>query len=705
MKILSGLLALLAAAAACRSGAPPADAPIRAGAAKVDVTPERYPVIVNGGFLAATAGKAESPLHVRALALDDGSVRLAIAVVDSCMLPRELLDEAKEIARKATGLAAERMLVSATHTHSAPSAMGCLGTPLDAGYAATLPAKIARAIGEAVERLAPARVGWAVAPAPDHTHCRTWIRRPDRMLDDPFGGKTVRNNMHPGYQSPDVVGPSGPSDPDLSLLSVQTAEGRPLALLANYSMHYFGAPAVSADYFGVFCRKLEERARARDPEAPFVAILSQGTSGDQHWMDYGGPRKAVGIEEYAEALAGIAEAAARGIEHREAASLAMAEAKLRLRRRVADDARLRWARGIVEGMGGRPPKTRPEVYAHEQLILAAEPERELKLQAIRIGELGIAAIPDEVYAITGLKIKAQSPLAPAFTIELANGSEGYIPPPELFPLGGYNTWAARTAGLEAEAEPKIVEAVLRLLEDVSGRKRRPFPETRGAYEEAVAASRPVAYWRMGEFTGPGASERAGRAAARYEEGVVFALPGPDLPGFAEKGRVNRAPHFAGGRMRARLEGLGDRTTVEFWFWNGLPERARPVTGFLFSRGADRLGIGGSARDDAAGKLFLSTGPTPKEVLAGRTPLALRTWHHVALVRDGRKVRVHLDGASEPEISGETEAGIPPGLEEIFIGGSGEGADGLEGKVDEAAVYDRALPAEEIARHVGAARGR
>ena len=685
------LVVFFASAAACTGGATPGtDVRLRAGAAKVEITPEKFPVIVNGGFLSAKAAQAQSPLHVRALALDDGSVRLAIAVVDSCMLPRELIDEAKEIARKATGLATDRMLVSATHTHSAPSAMACLGTPLDAEYAATLPAKIARAIGEAVGRLAPAKAGWAVAPAPEQTHCRTWIRRPDRMLTDPFGEKTVRNNMHPGYQNPDVIAPSGPVDPDLSVLSVQTAEGRPLALLANYSMHYFGAGAVSADYFGVFCRQVEEGVRARDPDAPFVAILTQGTSGDQHWMDYGRPKRSVGIEDYARSLVTIAEAAARGIEHRLSVPLAMAEAKLRLRRRVAGEERLKWARGIAEGMNGRLPKSQSEVYALEQLHLAAEPERELKLQAIRIGGLGIAAIPDEVYAITGLKIKARSPLRPTFTIELANGSEGYIPPPELFPLGGYNTWAARTAGLEREAEPTILEAVVRLLEEVSGEKRRPFEESGGAYAEAVAASRPVAYWRMDEFTGPEARDHSGRAPARYEEGVVFALPGP-----APEGRVNRAPHFAGGRMRARLDGLGACFTVEFWFWNGLPDRVRPVTGHLFSAGSgDRLGIGGTAGDDRAGKLFTSGG-------VGRTVVSLRTWHHVALVRDGRKVRVHLDGRAEPEISGETE--LSTGLAELFFGGSSEGTEGLEGKLDEGAVYDRALPPDELARHYAASR--
>ena len=47
---------------------------------------------------------------------------------------------------------------------------------------------------------------------------------------------------------------------------------------------------------------------------------------------------------------------------------------------------------------GTAPRSLPEVYAKEAIYLHDEPERELKLQAIRIGELGIAAIPNEVFA-------------------------------------------------------------------------------------------------------------------------------------------------------------------------------------------------------------------------------------------------------------------------------------------------------------------
>jgi hypothetical protein len=85
------------------------------------------------------------------------------------------------------------------------------------------------------------------------------------------------------------------------------------------------------------------------------------------------------------------------------------------------------------------------------------------------------AIPNEVFAVTGLKLKAQSPIQPLMNVELANGAEGYIPPPEQHYLGGYTTWPARTAGLEVDAEPKIVDELLNLLEKISGgTKRRPL---------------------------------------------------------------------------------------------------------------------------------------------------------------------------------------------------------------------------------------
>src|SRR5262249_285475 len=97
----------------------------RAGAYAMDITPLKLPVIINGGMTERTADKITDRLHARCLVLDDGTAKVALAVVDSCMVPRQLLDEAKELASKATGIPTSRMLISATHTHSAPSVHGC----------------------------------------------------------------------------------------------------------------------------------------------------------------------------------------------------------------------------------------------------------------------------------------------------------------------------------------------------------------------------------------------------------------------------------------------------------------------------------------------------------------------------------------------------------------------------------------------------
>ena len=69
-----------------------------------------------------------------------------------------------------------------------------------------------------------------------------------------------------------------------------------------------------------------------------------------------------------------------------------------------------------------PPRNQVEVYAQQAEWLHENPRAEVVLQAVRIGELGITAIPCEVYGITGLKLKRQSPLALTFNLELANGA-------------------------------------------------------------------------------------------------------------------------------------------------------------------------------------------------------------------------------------------------------------------------------------------
>ena len=115
----------------------------RAGAFAQDITPEYFPIAVNGGFSPRYAKKALDPLHARCLVLDDGAGQIVMAVVDSCVLDREIMDETKQIASRLTGIPASRIFISATHTHSAPATVSLLGTDREQRYRDWLPGKIA----------------------------------------------------------------------------------------------------------------------------------------------------------------------------------------------------------------------------------------------------------------------------------------------------------------------------------------------------------------------------------------------------------------------------------------------------------------------------------------------------------------------------------------------------------------------------------
>lgn len=689
-------------------------AEFRAGAAIVDVTPLTFPVLVNGSM---TSGKAESvntPLNARAIVVDDGRERLAIVVVDSCMMSRPFLDEAKALAASRTKIRPDRMLISATHTHSAAASMGCLGTDADPVYVPFLREKLAEAIAAAEKNLEPARIGWGSIDAGEYTATRQWVRRPDRLAEDPFGNFTVRANMHAARNWDDVTGPNGPEDPELSLISLQTRDGRPLAVLANFSMHYFGDKAVSADYFGLFCTGLKERIAVDKPGQPsFVGIMSHGCSGDIWRRDYSLPDgqrgEKVTIDEYAGALIDRAKQAYDQIKYQDNATVAMAETRMTLNYRVPDKQRLEWAQRVVTEMGDRLPKNVREVYAREQLLLHEKQSTEIVVQALRLGDMAIATTPNETYALSGLKLKLQSPMPQTMVIELANGGDGYIPPPEQHLLGGYNTWAARSAGLEVLAEPKIVAAGLHLLEQVSNKPRRQHRSTQGPATMNILANRPAAYWRLDELAGPRAIDSSEHHRdAIFESPVLFFLDGPHHEQFCVRGEANRAVHLAGGRMSARIPKLGDNYTISLWFWNGMPNGSRPVLGWLMSRGeafdhasrGEHLGlvsVDQGKEQPASNRLqFMSAGANAKP-LAGRTTLARCTWHHLVLVREANRVRVYVNGNDQPEIDAAIENSNMPLGESLFFGGRCDGDSTWEGRLDEIAVFDRVLTADERAK--------
>ena len=89
------------------------------------------------------------------------------------------------------------------------------------------------------------------------------------------------------------------------------------------------------------------------------------------------------------------------------------------------------------------------------------------IQALRIGQLGVATFPGEAFAELGLAVKANSPFQSTMLIELANDYRGYIPTVEAHEHGGYETWRAKSSYLEKEAAPKMVAAAKRGLAELA----------------------------------------------------------------------------------------------------------------------------------------------------------------------------------------------------------------------------------------------
>jgi hypothetical protein len=484
--LLRGLVALVAALPALR-GAPggaataaedAAEGSLRAGAAASNITPP-LGVSLNGGMADRKATYVHDELHARALVLDDGARRIAFVICDSCMIPREVIDIAKARASELAGIPADHVLVAATHTHSAPAAASVFQSDADEEYRRFLAVRIGDAVARAASNLRPARAAWGAGKVPQHVFNRRWRLRPGSMPPNPFGSRDDGVKMNPPRASPDLVEPASPVDPELWVLSVEGTDGRPLAVLANYSLHYVGgegAGHVSADYFGAFAERLEEALGASRLDPPFVGILSNGTSGDVNNIDFRVPgaerqpyeaMRLVAAEVAAEALRVV-----RSLEHRERLALGALRKDLRLGVRRPTAAEMERAKAVLAAHGGGPLRTLEEIYARETVLLAAYPEEvEVPLQALRAGDLAIAAIPCEVFVEIGLDIKAESPFPASFTIELANGYNGYLPTVRHHELGGYETWRARSSYLEVNAAPKITQEVLALLQALRAESR------------------------------------------------------------------------------------------------------------------------------------------------------------------------------------------------------------------------------------------
>lgn len=451
----------------------PSSGPFRAGAATSNITPDLGGPLV-GGFVPIPSTNIHDELHARCLVLDDGSTRLAIVVCDLLGIDRVISEQARRLIAQRSNIPRERVLISATHTHSAVSALGKDARKLDQpadDYQQFVARRIADGVARAIHHLRPAKIAFGSAEAPEHVFNRRWHMRPGTAPVTPFGTVDMVK-MNPPRGSENLLEPAGPTDPTVSFIAVAGIDDQPISLLAAYSLHYVGGVQrgdVSADYFAVFSEHLKQLIAASQPQddelPPFVAMMANGTSGDINNINFRQVRKRQAPYQQMRTVGrDVAEkvfAALDSLEYQTQVALDAVYREPTIAWRKPTPQQLQWAKDTIAA-GQQQEKDLPYIYAQRVMKQSEYPETTtIPVQTLRIGNICIGTLPFEVFCETGLAFKSQCEIENAFMIELAHGYFGYLPTPRHFQLGGYETWIG-TNRVEPQAADMLLETLLEM---------------------------------------------------------------------------------------------------------------------------------------------------------------------------------------------------------------------------------------------------
>jgi hypothetical protein len=338
--------------------------PLRAGTASVDLVGDW-----SGPLQLATYGPSppralgvRQPVEARALVLDNGSTRLALVSCDLLIMHRQLRQAVlKKLAAGGTSL--DGILLSATHTHTSLGAyiddplfeFYMLG-PYDPKWADHLAGRISRAITRAAGSLQEARLGCG----------RTFI-----------SGASYNRRRGPV------------TDPELVLVKITDAGGKPLALLANFAGHPILEPddaMLSPDYPGILSRKIDERYGFGFFLQGALGDLNAGSEKERHeWKKEGLAEKVA--EGLYQAIGGVYER----IPVKAEVKLASLTTSFRL---------------PEVNFNLLPDLLFPLEWAFKAL---ADWPRDFPLQGIRIGDAAILATASELSCGLGLQVKRNSP--------------------------------------------------------------------------------------------------------------------------------------------------------------------------------------------------------------------------------------------------------------------------------------------------------
>lgn len=390
---------------------------IRVGIASTDITPdperERLPLHGYGARRGKPLEGVHDPICAKILVLEQDGRRAAIVALDILQIDIEFV---RMVVDKAgvPGLDETTVVLTASHTHSAPVGIEPRSKnnvrPLrfyDEGYCHRVANLIAEGLRAAAAKLAPARFAHASAEVPGMVRNR-------RVPAYDYGLRT--------FSAPEAPGEA--IDRELAVLHFTDAHGAPLATLVNLAAHatVLGSRnmLVSADWPGTMQRSIEKR----------LGGLCLYTNGAQGNVAPGTGEREAGFEEaerYGEVVAARVVEAVAAMKPTAPRTLAVTSATIDLPPVAIQTENPFLKLGLIK-------------WAAEGIVGRYYP-RSTRMSAIRLDDVGLVAIPGEMFTELGLALKREArahgvpfPLV----LGLANDGVGYIPPRDQFgTTGGY----------------------------------------------------------------------------------------------------------------------------------------------------------------------------------------------------------------------------------------------------------------------------
>jgi hypothetical protein len=441
------VLVICTAYGECRS------AEIHVGAATVSITPDR-PVALSGQMHTRIAQTVESAVTATALALEskEGSKVIDQAILISCDLvaiDTHVLDLARRrLAGRIPGLDPNKLVLSATHTHTAPVMkegdyeIPKAGVVQPSEYAEFLVSRLADVAVKAWESRAPARVGWGLGHAVVAQNRRA-------VYDDGHA------QMYGPTDRPDFRGIEGSEDHGVEVLFFWDRDSKLIATAINVScpaQEVEGGSAVNADFWH------EVREALRTRHGRDLQVLGwTGAAGDQspHLMYRKRAeermrtlRGVTRLQEISRRIVAAWEEAYEGArkEQHSDAVLVHKVATITLPPRPVTKAEADEARSKVEQLS-KDARNRRLVVWHGEVVKRFERQQagavepfSMELHVIRLGDVAIATNVFELFTEFGIQMKARSRALQTFVIQLA-GPGSYVPTGRAARGGGYSAIA------------------------------------------------------------------------------------------------------------------------------------------------------------------------------------------------------------------------------------------------------------------------